>query len=346
MPLLVLSCLVQLVSVRRSLFTNPERQTFLGELVGGTRTILANQSASLSNPETYHEFCRLLSRLKCNFQLTELIGLDCYAEFIQLITAFTVHSLKSFPRSTNSNSIHYLLALWQRLVASLPYVQSPDSELLENAASQVSRTYIEACLASVPDYVNCPSHIRSASTKPGKADNEPWAGFGSAGTGVNRTRRSKAGRGDSFVEDEEDDVSECPLDDLTTLSQQLEQSDMTRIIFMQRKLSASFRDSLLLPIFRLGLNLLREADKNISSLDLSNLGQVSYTTVSWLLQFFHPPPLPLPFPNPGKMFTFFSHAKHVSFEVVGRFPDTEKLSFLVGNEDQLQSFRCENSSHW
>ncbi|TPP57065.1 XPO7, partial [Fasciola gigantica] len=225
---LVLACLIQLVSVRRSLFTNSERQSFLAELVGGTKTILANQSVSLSNSDTYHEFCRLLSRLKCNFQLTELIGLDCYAEFIQLITGFTVHSLKSFFRGDNNNSIHYLLALWQRLVASLPYVQSPDSELLENAASQVSRTYIEACLASIPDYVNCPSHVRSTPDKSVKSDSQPWmTGFsGSTGTTrSNRPVRSKPNRGDSLVQndDDDDDLSECPLDDLTTLSQQMEQ---------------------------------------------------------------------------------------------------------------------------
>ncbi|KAA0188108.1 Exportin-7, partial [Fasciolopsis buskii] len=65
---------------------------------------------------------------------------------------------------------------------------------------------------------------------------------------------------------------------LSNLVQEMNQnseSDMTRIIFMQRKLSASFRDSLLLPIFRLGLNLLREADKNVASLDVNNADQVS-----------------------------------------------------------------------
>ncbi|KAA0191073.1 XPO7, partial [Fasciolopsis buskii] len=228
---LVLSCLVQLVSVRRSLFTNTERQSFLAELVGGTRTILANQSVSLSDSDTYHEFCRLLSRLKCNFQLTELIGLDCHAEFIHLITGFTIHSLKSFLRGTNNNSIHYLLALWQRLVASLPYVQSPESELIENAASQISRTYIEACLASIPDYVNCPSNVRSTPEKSNKPDGQSWtsAGFhGSRGTTTGSSRhpgRSKPNRGDSLVQNDNDDdgSSECPLDDLTTLSQQMEQ---------------------------------------------------------------------------------------------------------------------------
>ncbi|VDP55282.1 unnamed protein product [Schistosoma curassoni] len=46
--------------------------------------------------------------------------------------------------------------------------------------------------------------------------------------------------------------------------------DVTRAIFLQRKRSSSFRDLLLLPIFRLSLNLLRDADQNLTSLDLNN----------------------------------------------------------------------------
>ncbi|OON15399.1 hypothetical protein X801_08800, partial [Opisthorchis viverrini] len=210
---LVLSCLVQIASIRRSLLTNPERAALLSSMVNGARDILANQSASLSNSDVYHEFCRFLSRLKCNFQLTELVALDCYVEFIQLLTVFTVHSLKSFQQENNDNSLHYLLALWQRLVASIPYVQSPDSDLLENAASQVTSAYIEACLASVTQYVNSPTNIQLDSKKSNKSD----AGH-SSWTGLNS---KSSARGDEAADGGRDD--ECPLDNLTTLLQQLEQ---------------------------------------------------------------------------------------------------------------------------
>ncbi|KAF6779419.1 hypothetical protein AHF37_01928, partial [Paragonimus kellicotti] len=214
---LVLSCLVQLASVRRSLFTNPERTTFLSGLVNGTRNILAAQSSTLADQNIYHEFCRLLSRLKCNFQLTELAALDCYVEFIQLLTAFTIHTLKSFHKESNhNNSLHYLLALWQRLVASVPYVQSPDSDLMEDAASQISRAYIEACLASVTDYVNCPTRVRvtSAKQRTSHTSHNLWP-FASG----EDTKATELADGSS----ENDDDMECPLDDMTTLLQQLEQ---------------------------------------------------------------------------------------------------------------------------
>ena len=52
-----------MASIRRSLFSNDERQQFLASLVRGICLILKNGS-NLSNLEVYHEFCRLLGRLK------------------------------------------------------------------------------------------------------------------------------------------------------------------------------------------------------------------------------------------------------------------------------------------
>ena len=73
----------------------------------------------------YHEFCRLLTRLKSNYQLGELVQLEEYSTFTQLVAQFTVSSLQSWQFS--ANSIHYLLSLWQRLVASLPYLRAVDN---------------------------------------------------------------------------------------------------------------------------------------------------------------------------------------------------------------------------
>lgn len=90
---LALSTLVQITSVRRSLFSNSERAKFLGTLVANIKNILEN-SQGLSDPDNYHEFCRLLARLKTNYQLGELVVVECYAEVIQLIAKFTVQSLQ------------------------------------------------------------------------------------------------------------------------------------------------------------------------------------------------------------------------------------------------------------
>lgn len=53
-----------------------------------------SSSQSLSDPNNYHEFCRLLARLKSNYQLGELVKVENYPEVIRLIANFTVTSLQ------------------------------------------------------------------------------------------------------------------------------------------------------------------------------------------------------------------------------------------------------------
>ena len=86
---LSLSCLVQIASVRRSLFNNSERGKFLNQLVAGVRDILQNPSG-LTDPNNYHEFCRLLARLKSNYQLGELVMVDQYPESIQVCSTIEI----------------------------------------------------------------------------------------------------------------------------------------------------------------------------------------------------------------------------------------------------------------
>jgi exportin-7 len=141
-----LRCLVQMTSVRRSLFNTQERQTFLNNLAQGVKRILNNPQA-LAQPENYHEFCRLLARLKANYQLGELVKVDNYLVIVELIAKFTVSSLQSWQFS--ANSIHYLLSLWQRMVASIPYVNATEPHLLDTYAPEITRAYLISRLESV-----------------------------------------------------------------------------------------------------------------------------------------------------------------------------------------------------
>ncbi|VDK82684.1 unnamed protein product, partial [Dibothriocephalus latus] len=146
---LTISCLVQMASIRRSLFSNAERQSFLTSLMTGALGVLRDHADLLREPLTYHEFCRFLSRIKCNFQLSELMQVDGYADFLRLVAEFTVHSLRN---SSNVNSLHYLLVLWQRLVASIPYVRSADPYLVDTYAPQVACAFVQYRLDEVPTY--------------------------------------------------------------------------------------------------------------------------------------------------------------------------------------------------
>jgi hypothetical protein len=46
--------------------------------------------------ENYHEFCRLLGRLKANYQLCELVRTEGFSEWCDLAAAFTVKSFQQW----------------------------------------------------------------------------------------------------------------------------------------------------------------------------------------------------------------------------------------------------------
>lgn len=144
---LSLECLVRLASVRRSLFSSEaERVAFLSRLVSGSRDILRSQQG-LQHHANYHEFCRLLGRLKTNYQLSELVGLEAYPEWINLVATFTVESLNSWQWA--SGSIYYLLGLWSRLISSMPYLKGEAPSQLESFVPKITRAYVESRLQSV-----------------------------------------------------------------------------------------------------------------------------------------------------------------------------------------------------
>eukprot|EP00898_Chlorokybus_atmophyticus_P001655 jgi/Chlat1/2490/Chrsp175S02362 len=131
---MALECLVWLASVRRSLFSNEtERSKFLKRLINGTREVLRTQHG-LDQHANYHEYCRLLGRLKTNYQLSELVSVENYSEWIQLWA---------------SGSVYYLLGLWSRLVSSMPYLKGDSPSLLDNYVPKITEAYITSRLDSV-----------------------------------------------------------------------------------------------------------------------------------------------------------------------------------------------------
>ncbi|KAJ1421190.1 armadillo-type protein, partial [Ochromonadaceae sp. CCMP2298] len=150
---LALQALVQLSSVRRSLFSSEkERTTFLQALMTGIQSVMISQKG-LEHIENYHEFCRLLGRLKASYQLSELVKTTGFVEWLELACTFTIKSLQNWQYSMNS--IHYLLALWGRLVAALPYLRADatdsqrQSQTLRQCVLQVVESYIKTMLDSV-----------------------------------------------------------------------------------------------------------------------------------------------------------------------------------------------------
>lgn len=72
---------------------------------------------------------------------------DNYSEAIQLIAKFTVESLQMWQFAPNS--VHYLLSLWQRMVASVPYIKAMEPHQLHTYTPEVTSAYITSRLDSV-----------------------------------------------------------------------------------------------------------------------------------------------------------------------------------------------------
>lgn len=159
---MALQALVQLSSVRRSLFASEkERTDFLQALMSGIQLIMSREQG-LTDEDNYHQFCRLLGRLKASYQLSELVKITHFIEWIQLSARFTVKSLQQWQYSMNS--IHYLLALWGRLVAALPYLRADatDSQqpaILKQCVVGVVEAYIGTMLSSVDTVVRADGDI-------------------------------------------------------------------------------------------------------------------------------------------------------------------------------------------
>ncbi|VDM49280.1 unnamed protein product [Toxocara canis] len=125
----VLQNIVQLSSLRRTLFSSSERQAYLAEIVKGVKGVM-------ERPDKL--------RQQSNYQLCELLKVDEYADMMALLADFTVHSLRAYEFSVNST--YYLLSFWQRMVSSVPYVKASDPHLLNLYCPKITSAFIESRL--------------------------------------------------------------------------------------------------------------------------------------------------------------------------------------------------------
>lgn len=143
-----LECLVQLASMRRTLFATDELRIMnIHRHMSGTLEILSAR-AGLEDHDNYHHFCRWLARLKVNYQLDEIINLDIYRQWIELVSNFTLQSLAS-DWSWVGNSLYYLLSLWSRLIAAKPYLKSGKEAYLDGYVAKIVEQYITTRLMAL-----------------------------------------------------------------------------------------------------------------------------------------------------------------------------------------------------
>lgn len=136
----VLQILVMLSSIRRSLFTgDEERKVYLNKFIDGMIAVLENNNG-LTDQENYHEFCRLLARIKSNFQLNEFVSCTGYTKWIELCAKFSTESFRMWRYA--GPSVFYILNLWSRLVASKPYLKSDMDSHLDTHVPTICEQYI------------------------------------------------------------------------------------------------------------------------------------------------------------------------------------------------------------
>ncbi|PIC27066.1 hypothetical protein B9Z55_019436 [Caenorhabditis nigoni] len=146
----VMTIIAQLASIRRTLFNGTERQAYVQKLVEGVVSVIMNPE-KLSDQAAFHEFCRLIARLKTNYQLCELIAVPCYSHMLRLLAEFTVQSLRMMEFSANST--YFLMTFWQRMVTSVPYVRNNDEHLLNVYCPEIMTAFIESRLQHVENVI-------------------------------------------------------------------------------------------------------------------------------------------------------------------------------------------------
>jgi len=139
--------LVDLASVRRSLFTEDEsRDAYLARIMNGITDVLRTRRG-MEDENCFHQFCRLLARLKGNYQLSQIVNAEGYGDWIRLVADFSIESLRQWSQS--SNSLFYILTLWSRLVAAIPYLLSNSPTALEEFAPTILESYVKSRLDTV-----------------------------------------------------------------------------------------------------------------------------------------------------------------------------------------------------
>ncbi|CAG8596932.1 14518_t:CDS:10, partial [Funneliformis caledonium] len=142
----VMEVLVQISSIRRSLFNEEERSKFLHALMQGISEIIIG-SIGLSDLNNYHEFCRLLSRFRSTYQWNEITEKSGFSDWIDFVADFTIKGFNSW--QFVPNSIQYLLAFWSKMYSYAGNTRPGSTNKLDIISSKLTAAYISSKIQSV-----------------------------------------------------------------------------------------------------------------------------------------------------------------------------------------------------
>uniref|UniRef100_A0A183BLN1 Importin N-terminal domain-containing protein n=1 Tax=Globodera pallida TaxID=36090 RepID=A0A183BLN1_GLOPA len=153
----VFQTLVQLSSVRRMLFDSSDRQKYLEQIVTGLKRVL-EAPENLNTPDNFHQYCRIVSRMKANYQVAELAKCESFSGLLNSLTKFTLDCL-SMSHFFTTSSIYYLISFWSKLAGSLSYARV-DVELISACIPKVCTAFIQSRIAL------CESVVRHGAEDP------------------------------------------------------------------------------------------------------------------------------------------------------------------------------------
>ncbi|KAI8357069.1 armadillo-type protein [Mortierella sp. GBAus27b] len=147
---LVMECLSQAVSIRRSIFSSDSsRNTYIYHIMRETLLTLKTTAGQnkLQDVGNFHEFCRMLSRFKNTFQLTEICNYSDSEQWLSAVGEFTVQGFHSWKWSPSS--VPYLLTFWNKTISSLINVKQETEHLIEAMTVNLTREYLKSLLEGV-----------------------------------------------------------------------------------------------------------------------------------------------------------------------------------------------------
>jgi len=146
-----LEIISSVVSVRSSVFGPSSGQAaflssffdFLGKTITDRR--------GLDEPINAHILCRLLVKLKCNFNLSQFVAVPAWKALIELIANFHIELMSS--PDCNPNLVFYMMSWWQRLCASVVYLSANSEPThLQEILPGIVHTLIKTTLKREEDY--------------------------------------------------------------------------------------------------------------------------------------------------------------------------------------------------
>ncbi|KAI7902274.1 armadillo-type protein [Cokeromyces recurvatus] len=147
----VMECLVQIASVRKTLFSDQEiRSRFVMRIMQGIQDIILT-SRGLNDADNYNEFCRLLFRFRASVPLNEMVEKAGYLEWIELIADFSLKAFQSWKFAPTTSM--YVLSFWARIVQSMTYYQQLGEAAVEKLGRitiELVRSYVSTTVESVP----------------------------------------------------------------------------------------------------------------------------------------------------------------------------------------------------